>query len=105
MQKIAIRNYMPFPIHVTVVIFPPATLRFILSRRQVPVPTGKVVAREIVQTAQGIITGPVDKFSQITFMQQGLGKEILLTRRNLTDDNSTEIVECTIHKPEARKDN
>ncbi len=105
MRKIAIQNHMSFPIHVTVVMFLPATLRFIFSRRQVPVPTGDVVAREVMHTRQGIVTDPMDKRIYIAFMQQGMGDDVRVTRRDLADDKGGELIEFTIHGPEVREEN
>lgn len=105
MRKVAIQNYMSFPIHVTVVAFPPATLRFVFSIRQVPVPTGEVVGREVIQPEQGIVTDPMDESLFITFTQQGFGDDFRLSQRDLVDDKGVELIEFTIHEPEARADN
>lgn len=73
---VVIFNEMPFPIHVAAVRVNAASIRFVFSKRRVPIPDGTVIGRMDVAVGEAVQTGELPDDVGLTCQQQELAETV-----------------------------
>lgn len=86
---VVIFNEMPFPIHVAAVQVNGASLRFVFSKRRVPIPDGTVVGRMDVAVGEAVQTSELPDGMTLTCQQHELAESVDVTYEEGHADDGT----------------